>query len=147
MLNSVHESGSRTMPKNRLRNSTKSKLGQNRMSAPSAQPADPATRPDHQAGRASRACCLCPLLPARQPLRPTPRPSAPDAGACAPSPAPARRVAVSRPSAACLRPRAPAHAYASPCAQPMLKWAVAHFKFYTFFFFSSFPVASLLLHT
>ena len=52
-MNSVHEPGSRTMSKNRLRNNTKSKRIENRPSAPSAQPkaspraqaAPPAPRP------------------------------------------------------------------------------------------------------
>ena len=32
----------------------------------------------------------------------------------------------------------PARAYANPCAQPMLKWAVAHFRFCIYKFFFSF---------
>ena len=62
-MNSVHEPGSRTMSKNRLRNNTESIRIENRPSAPSAQPV---ARPGAQ-------------RPGRVPRAPLPRPAAPSA--------------------------------------------------------------------
>ena len=62
-MNSVHEPGSRTMSKNRLRNNTESKWIENRPSAPSAQPkASPGAQAARPA-RPCRACCRAPRAP------------------------------------------------------------------------------------
>ena len=67
-MNSVHEPGSRTMSKNRLRNSIESYRAKNRLSASSAQPIGPVARP----GRAPRAylprASTCAQRPCLRPL-------------------------------------------------------------------------------
>ena len=97
-MNSVHEPGSRTMSKNRLRNNTESIQIENRPSAPSAQPVasplahavracqaptapcrarlPPAARSARLLLPAPRACCRLPLGPLGRPTRPAARPSA-----------------------------------------------------------------------
>ena len=114
-MNSIHESGSQTTSKNRLRNNTESKRIENRPSAPSAHPkASPrAQRP----GRTSPALlpCLC-----RAPVAPLPRacrlfraparaqcPHARAALTCCLPPARLARACVRL--RACLRAPAPAH--------------------------------------
>ena len=103
-MNSVHEPGSRTMSKNRLRNSTESNWAKNRLSAPSAQPTGLAACP-------GRAPCRAPCLPA------APR-------ACLPRARAAQQHSARTPSAprtACpcrLRPRA-CRAFAACCACPV----------------------------
>ena len=73
VMKSVHEPGSRTMSKNRLKNNTESIRIENRPSAPSAQPvASPGRAPSASLGRA----------PSAQAVRPAPRGSAPRQGAC-----------------------------------------------------------------
>ena len=130
-MNSIHEPGSRTMSKNRLKNSTESNQAKNRLIAPSAQPTGRAARPGL---RAARAPCL---LPRPAPMRPAcvpPRPHAPVTPAVTP-PSAGRLCPCQRPPAAC-----------APCARPapslLLRWAVAHFRFcipfFFFFFFISF---------
>ena len=125
-MNSVHELGSRTMSKNRLRNSTESNWAKNKLSAPSAQPIGPAARP-------GRAPCRAPRLPAARPCQPTPkRPRAQ---------LPARHAP--RAHAACtpacrLRPRA----YRAPaperpaalCSMGSSPFQVLHTFFFSFFF-------------
>ena len=103
-MNSVHEPGSRTMSKNRLRNNTESIRIENRLSALSAQPK---ASPHAQAAR------LPPVRPARlPPSRPAPTPQrllAPAARPCR-TPAP--------PARACCAQRLPsAHA---PCHNTIL---------------------------
>ena len=108
-MNSVHEPGSRTMSKNRLRNNTESIRIENRPSAPSAQPIAspraqaerPAPRPPAPRAPALSAPCLLPPAPharapsclQRWPARPTQaRLRAPRAHcelSCAPSACPA----------------------------------------------------------
>ena len=97
-MNSVHEPGSRTMSKNRLRNSTESNRAKNRLSAPNAQPTGLAARPGRAPCRAPRALRLpvAPLPPAARVPGPSAclpaphaqprsaRPSAPRAPTCAP---------------------------------------------------------------
>ena len=161
-MNSVHEPGSRTMSKNRLKNSTESKLGQNRLSAPSAQPAGPVARTGRPTSCAPRACCLCPCAlrtlraccAPRARYAPRVRPRSLHASLRSPrralvllsrSPAapraPLRRAA--RACAQCPAPNCLARAPQPPvdpalaCAtEPYAQWAVAHFKFciYKFFF-------------
>ena len=100
-MNSVHEPGSRTMSKNRLRNNTKSTRIENRPRAPSAQPVAslraqrlgrthpalparllplaPAARPACRACQRLLPAACAPLLPARlsaPPGRPAQRPAA-----------------------------------------------------------------------
>ena len=91
-MNSVHEPGSRTMSKNRLRNSTESNRVENRPSAQSAQPvASPRAQLPGQAPAAPcRACAPLPRSP-RGPHAPLPpAPPAPRAYAPSACPAPAR---------------------------------------------------------
>ena len=86
-MNSIHEPGSRTMSKNRLRNSTESNRVKNRPSAPSAQP---------WPARAPRVVRLA-ARPARIP--------------CAPTPCRTCRLSLARPAPcprACCAPRTPA---------------------------------------
>ena len=76
-MNSVHEPGSRTMSKNRLRNNTESNRIENRPSASSAQPVAsprvcrlrlpkaPAARPALLLPPAPHACCRLPRSPSR----------------------------------------------------------------------------------
>ena len=105
-MNSVQEPGSRTMSKNRLRNSIESNRAKNRLSA---QPTGPAARP----GRAPSAC-LPRACSAQRPARPAPHaPSAPRAQRPArPAPMPPGRVfrlrkrACSAPAACASRPAA-----------------------------------------
>ena len=114
-MNSVHEPGSRTMSKNRLRNRTESNRAKIRLSAPSAQPTGPAARPGHEPCRASRL--PHPALAAQRPCLPAPACPAPRAPtACAParlSPAPSAPAAAHARSPNCLparllrAPRAP----------------------------------------
>ena len=86
-MNSVHEPGTRTMSKNRLRNNTGSNRAKNKLSAPSAQPIGPAARP----GRAPySALCLSARTRAaerpasRAPMPPELPPAACDPAACLP---------------------------------------------------------------
>ena len=161
-MNRVHEPGSRTMSKNRLKNSTESKLGQNRLSAPSAQPTGPAACPGRLTGHAPRACCLCPCAlrtlharcapRARYAPRVRPRSSRASLRAprralmplpCAPAAPrePLRRAAhacAQRPGPNCLAraPQPPVRPTLACAPAPYAQWAVAHFKFciYKFFF-------------
>ena len=82
-MNSDHEPGSRTMSKNRPRNSTESNWAKNRLSSPSAQPvgqqrAQVAPRPPSQLCPALsarvRACCRSPAPHAPRPSLPRARP-------------------------------------------------------------------------
>ena len=106
------------MSKNRLINSTKSKLGQNRLSAPSAQPAGPAARPGAHRLRQGR--------PAGRAQRPAP-------------PAPAPREPVPR-VPALLTPRRPCAFTRACAARPALcsmstsPFQVLHLFFFRFFF-------------
>ena len=102
-MNSVHEPGSRTMSKNRLRNNTESKRIENRPSAPSAQPkASPRAQRPGRAPYAPRACLPSAPRPGAQlPAAPTPA----RAPACAPPAAHARCAPRPRAAAACA-PRA-----------------------------------------
>ena len=128
-MNSVHEPGSRTMSKNRLRNSTESNRAKNKLSAPSAQPIGPAARP-------GRAPCRAPRLPAARPCQPAPkRPRAQPPRAMHRAP-----MLPARPPAACSRaPTALLRPSAQPSARlPYAQWAVAHFRFCILFFFPFF---------
>ena len=110
-MNSVHEPGSRTMSKDRLRNNTESIQIENRPSAPSAQPV-----------ASLRA----------QAAHPTPRPRAPRAQAARAPRLPAARS----PSASCsppAAPRAPASA-ACLCLRPALARAPLHKLHHVFFY-------------
>ena len=140
-------------------NSTESNRAKNRLSAPSAQPAGPSSTPGRAPSRLlrlchaprvrprPRACCPArlPLAPrepqrlgllayrARAPQRPGPR-------ALEPAPAPAYlRPQLPRPCA----PSAPAPMPRTlSLVHPVLKWAVAHFRFllqYIYIFFSLSP--------
>ena len=111
-MNSVHEPGSRTMSKNRLRNNTESIRIENRPSTPSAQPK---ASPHAQAARLLRACRAlpraCRALPrACRACHALPRPAA-----RASAPAPAARPA-SRACAPAAGPTPLAHAPAAPSA-------------------------------
>ena len=97
-MNSVHEPGSRTMSKNRLRNNTESIWIENRPSAPSAQPL---ASPRAQAAQPALPCALHALS------------RAPSSPACLSPRTPAvLRVALPRacrtPAARCLAPHASA---------------------------------------
>ena len=124
-MNSIHEPGSRTMSKNRLKNSTESNRAKNRLSAPSAQPTGPAARPGRAQACVPRAPLACCRARAPHALAPRLRATAPPRthAACwrAPAhlcrllpraPAPRAPQRPARPSA----PRAPAPR--APSAQP-----------------------------
>ena len=102
-MNSVHEPGSRTMSKNRLRNNTESTRIENRPRAPSAQPVASPRSP-----RAYHACCHAPCLP-RAPAPAACRLRTPRA------PAPARPPAC-LPAPQCLRSPAACAPQRSACA-------------------------------
>ena len=119
-MNNIHEPGSRTMSKNRLRNSTESNRVKNR---PSAQPTGPTARPGRAQACVPReplTCCNaraphargpCALGPcARAPCAPLLRAAAPPRARVACCRAPQRPA---RPNA----PRAPAPRL-RPCQRP-----------------------------
>ena len=109
-MNSIHEPSSRTMSKNRLRNSIESNRAKNRLSA---QPTGPAARP-------GRAPCCAPRA-ARRTLMP---------------PAPAR---LPRPCVCCARPAVPAQRPTALCSMGSSPFQVLHIFFsLLFFFFISF---------
>ena len=146
MKNSIHEPGSRTMSKNRLRSSTESNRAKNRLSAPSAQPIGPASRPSRAPCRAPAACCArpasqrLPARPARSVARPPtgPRDQHPNAREPPRAHAPSRAPAPARASPACACCARPARPAQPSVWLPYAQWAVAHFRFCIPFFFISF---------
>ena len=110
-MNSVHEPGSRTMSKNRLRNNTESNQIKNRPSAPSAQPV------------ASRPRAYHPLRPSR-----TPRASAPPSRALRAPREPCAPTAPSAVSWPCVATQSAAHC--SSCHNTNLFFFVLRYKFF-----------------
>ena len=146
-MNSVHEPGSQTMSKNLTPEKYQVKPGKKQAECTECTVCYPSNTPDRAPLPRSYA------LVAPRPCPTHPPPPCASARARAPSAcvsrarlrrARARLRPPARPCrAACPALRASAyapllHACASPCAQPKLKWAVAHFRFCIYIFFFSF---------